>query len=632
MQKNQEISSSKIPINRELAFQSFFDSAPMMMGVVELNENDILHITDNEAAVKFFGINPTGKLASELGMSQSVIKEWIKHYRASEVSGTPLNFEYQHSPDEILSVTVSSMGDSRFSYIAQDISPTITRVREELAFSEDKFRMVLDNMSEGLMLFDAGKNLIYQNPASEKIHGFNRHPGEIKSSNLFVTWKAWDNNDNPIEAHEWPVSRVFKGEIVQSQIMRVLRVETGEEFYGSYNGCPIYDTHGNLVLGFITIRDITQEIKSRQVLEESEEHYREIANTLPQIVWTATPDGLVDWYNDWWFSYLDLPRGTLWDDKIHNPMHPEDADRVWPIWNESLETGKTFVMEQRFRRGSDKMYRWHLVRANPIRNEKGNIIKWIGSNTDIHDHKILLDKLETEKELREKFVAALSHDLRTPLTAAKMSAQILTRKAGDEKFVHKTSVRIAENMDRADHLIQDMLDASKVNAGEKLPLELGECNLKELISETVEDLSTVHGDRFRIHAPEEIIGHWSCRGLRRIIENLCQNAIKYGYPHSQVTISVSQDEKITCIKVHNHGPEIPKEDVARLFEPYRRAQSEQVKSQKGWGLGLTLVKGLAEAHNGSVWLESKENEGTTFIVRIPNFTDTHVPQTDRRDN
>ena len=632
MQKNQEIPSPKYLIDRELAFQSFFDSAPMMMGIVEIEGNDIRHITDNEAAMIFFGKKTSGNLAGQLGMSRKNINEWLEQYRKAEQTGKPVNFEYEHSPEKTLSVTVSYMEDSRFSYIAQDISQTIQRAREDLAFSEEKFRLVLDNMSEGLMLFDAGKNLIYQNPASIRIHGFHKHPGEIKSSNMFVTWKAWDSENKPIGTHQWPVSRVFNGEIVQSQIMRVLRVETGEEFYGSYNGCPIKDASGKIVLGFITIRDITQEIKSRQILERSEEHHREIANALPQIVWTARPDGFVDWYNDWWYSYLNLPRGILWDDQKLNPMHPDDVERVWPIWNESLRTGKTFVMEQRFRRGSDKMYRWHLVRAVPVRDDSGKIIKWIGSNTDIHDHKLLLEKLGTEKELREKFVAALSHDLRTPLTAAKMSAQILARKAGDEKFVHRSSVRIAENMDRADHLIQDMLDASKINAGEKLPLELGECNLSELISETVEDLSTVHGDRFRILAPDEIIGHWSCRGIRRIIENLCQNAIKYGYPHSPVTISATQDERNTCIKVHNQGPTIPAEDITRLFEPYRRAQSEQVKSQKGWGLGLTLVKGLAEAHKGSVWVESSETEGTTFVVKIPNFTDSPSPQTDRRDN
>ncbi|RZA20224.1 MAG: hybrid sensor histidine kinase/response regulator [Proteobacteria bacterium] len=138
-------------------------------------------------------------------------------------------------------------------------------------------------------------------------------------------------------------------------------------------------------------------------LAESEFKAREIANNLPMIIWTARPDGYVDWYNDWWYEYLGQPRGTEWDDPTVSPMHPDDVPLTIKIWNECLRTGKFYTMEQRFRRASDGEYRWHIVRGIPIRNEQGLITKWIGGNTDIHDAKCLAQELSLAKqELEEK--------------------------------------------------------------------------------------------------------------------------------------------------------------------------------------------------------------------------------------
>ena len=138
------------------------------------------------------------------------------------------------------------------------------RAEEALRGSEERFRAVLENMSEGVMLFDKEQNLIYQNAASLRIHGFNRaEEGQINHVQLPVTWKAWDKTGRPISFDDWPVSRVFRSERFAGQVLRVVRVETGQEFFGSYNGSPILDANGTLSLGFITIRDITEEFRAQ---------------------------------------------------------------------------------------------------------------------------------------------------------------------------------------------------------------------------------------------------------------------------------------------------------------------------------------------------------------------------------
>jgi PAS domain S-box-containing protein len=380
---------------------------------------------------------------------------------------------------------------------------------------------------------------------------------------------------------------------------------------------PYVDNDGSIMGVLAVVNDVTEQVKARKILEESEFHFRQLANSLPAIIWTATASFEVDWYNDWWFNYLSMPKGTTWDNKDLSPMHPDDIAPTRLNLEESRRTGKDFNMEQRFRRGSDGSYRWHVVRGVPVKDQDGRVIKWVGANTDVHDQKLLLQKLEEERDLREHFVATLSHDLRTPLTAAKMNAQIIARKSNDPDRVMKGAIKIEENLNRADTMIRDLLDASRVKAGQKLQMEMSECHLNTVISEVIEELSTIHGDRFKKYFTEDIVGEWSCSGIRRILENLCNNAIKYGSPTLPITISAIDDKKCILIKVHNEGNPISVKDQRTLFEPFKRAASPETLKEKGWGLGLTLVKGLAEAHGGSISVESALETGTTFTVKIP---------------
>jgi len=226
-------------------------------------------------------------------------------------------------------------------------------------------------------------------------------------------------------------------------------------------------------------------------------------------------------------------------------------------------------------------------------------------------------KLQEERALRERFVSTLAHDLRTPLTAAKMSSQLLLRSADDPARLQKLAGRIADNIDRADQMIRDLLDANRIKAGEKLPLEVDRCCLNEVAKQTLEELSSIHGDRFVLQASSILEGFWSPSGIRRILENLCGNGVKYGAPHRPVTVSLEADGGEVEIQVHNEGTPIPAAELPNLFEPFRRSSTARVSGERGWGLGLTLVKGIAEAHGGTVSVRSSETQGTVFTVRLP---------------
>ncbi|AEI61975.1 GAF domain-containing sensor histidine kinase [Corallococcus macrosporus] len=139
-------------------------------------------------------------------------------------------------------------------------------------------------------------------------------------------------------------------------------------------------------------------------------------------------------------------------------------------------------------------------------------------------------KLKVEQNLRDTFVAALTHDLRTPLAAAKVSVQLLGRRHGELPGVQTSVARVNGSLDRAERMIQNLLDASRIKAGKYVALDLGECDLHALTTQALDELSAVYPGRFILKAEGAFKMKADPLGLRRIVENLASNAAKYGAP------------------------------------------------------------------------------------------------------
>lgn len=224
--------------------------------------------------------------------------------------------------------------------------------------------------------------------------------------------------------------------------------------------------------------------------------------------------------------------------------------------------------------------------------------------------------LQEEKELREKFVSTLSHDLQTPIASMKIAGSLMVKKKNDQESFERNSERLFQNMHRLEHMIKDLLDANKIRGGKLLPIEVVEMDLNECIHDTLKELSLIYGDRFVFRQHEQLNGFWCRDAIQRILENLCTNAVKYGYNDTPITIHTETTSDQIKISVHNLGPMIDGEEREYLFEAFARARSAQLAKKKGWGLGLTLVKGLSEAMNGNVTVKSDE-KGTIFTVALP---------------
>ena len=260
----------------------------------------------------------------------------------------------------------------------------------------------------------------------------------------------------------------------------------------------------------------------------------------------------------------------------------------------------------------------------PEFSEEGEVVGFFGLVHDvsaIHRTEVRLreslGELEQLQELRERFISALTHDLRNPLTAARMAAEMVERYSDNAAARGRALGRLHGSLSRIDQMVTDLLDANRIKAGEVLPLPMEECDLGVLAEQCAEDLSMTFGDRFRLEQSGDLKGQWNCAGLRRVLDNLASNAAKYGAPGSPITIRCRDKEGGVELVVHNLGNPIPADEAPRLFEPFHRARAAEESGHKGWGIGLTLVKGIVEAHGGTVRVESGAESGTSFRVELP---------------
>ncbi len=229
----------------------------------------------------------------------------------------------------------------------------------------------------------------------------------------------------------------------------------------------------------------------------------------------------------------------------------------------------------------------------------------------------VVEFIEVHGDIQQKFIDTLTHDLKTPISVARMNAQVVLRSSDLAQPATDSIKRILVSLNRLNAMIHDLLDGSRVRAGERLSLQYIECDLESLIREVVDEMTMVHGDRFVLDSNGEFQGNWGADGLRRAVENLIGNAVKYGAPGTPIRVSLRGETATVEITVHNEGSVISANEIPQLFEKFGRSKSAEEGKQSGWGLGLTVVKGVVDAHKGKVRVQSGEGQGTSFTLEIP---------------
>jgi|KBSMisStandDraft_5_1062788.scaffolds.fasta_scaffold02747_2 PAS domain S-box-containing protein len=373
-----------------------------------------------------------------------------------------------------------------------------------------------------------------------------------------------------------------------------------------------------------------------RTLRESEAEFRQLADAMPQIVFSAGPGGEIDYFNRQWYEYTGLPEGQTGYDSWKQAYTQEGLRRVDEIWPHALRTGQPYEIEYELRR-HDGAFRWHLGRALPIRDERGEIVRWFGTNTDIHDRKqteqALAASLDAEQRARseaelasrmkDEFLATLSHELRTPLNAILGWSHIMRREGITGQLLERAAEVIERNARAQAQIIEDLLDMSAIISGKVRLTVTGPIDLPAVVAAAIEttrpaadakhitvkaEVDTV--ERLRINADPN--------RLQQVIWNLLSNAIKFTPEGGKVGLKVARAQNRVEISVTDTGQGIGADFLPYVFDRFRQADASTTRRHGGLGLGLAIVKQLVELHGGEVRAHSEgEGKGTTFFVTLP---------------
>jgi PAS domain S-box-containing protein len=371
------------------------------------------------------------------------------------------------------------------------------------------------------------------------------------------------------------------------------------------------------------ILDVGERRRAEQALRESEERYRLMAESLSVTIWTARPDGDFDYLNGEALRYFGLPMDDLLGSRWASVVHLDDVAAGAAAWAKSIRTGEPYQVEMRTRR-HDGQYRWHLVRALPMRAPDGHILQWLGSNVDVEDLRRARQTAEQAAQMKAAFLANMSHEIRTPMNAIVGMTSILL----DTRLTAEQAEAAEVIRSSGEHLlmvINDILDFSKIDAGqlemESLPFALrdGVESALDLVSAAALAKNLEVGYLLHPGVPDSLIG--DIGRLRQVLLNLLSNAVKFTPSGGQVSMDVSArvlDEGRHEIefRVQDSGVGIAPEAIGRLFTPFMQADASTTRKFGGSGLGLSISRRLVELMGGAIRVESGPGRGACFIFTI----------------
>jgi PAS domain S-box-containing protein len=386
--------------------------------------------------------------------------------------------------------------------------------------------------------------------------------------------------------------------------------------YFNFTYKALHDEKGD-IYGILNMAvDVTEMVKSRDLLKESESRFRQLADLMPEKVANTNSKGDFIYFNQGWLEYTGLTTKELIKKGWDNLIHPSEKEEYLKSWQNSLNTGRDFEMEFRYLNKKNK-YRWHLSRAEAVKDENGNIQMWICTATEIQ-------KIKLEEKRKEDFLKMVSHELKTPITSIKGYVQLLLSLLRSEREVQVSAKPYQMYLERVDHqisrltrLISEMLDLSRIEKS-KLDLQKESFSLNDLISETVQDINytnTEHNIRITEDHQCKIYGDKDRIG--QVLINLVTNAIKYSplNPDIEVQISKAEGGKVS-VSVKDFGIGIDTENQKKIFKRFYRVDRNSEETYSGFGIGLYLANEIIQRHNGSLSVKSEMGKGSVFTFTL----------------
>ncbi|NNB99426.1 PAS domain-containing protein [Corallococcus exiguus] len=382
-------------------------------------------------------------------------------------------------------------------------------------------------------------------------------------------------------------------------------------------GWVVRDATGTAIRMVGAMQDVTLRKAAADALRRSEEEFRTLAEALPEAVFVTAPDGSVVYVNGVLTEETGVSAETLLDRGYRHVIHPDDLASSGQAWVEALTRGDRYQAEHRVRY-RDGLYRWHLVRAMSVKDAEGRVIKWVGTSMDVHELRQAQAQQQQRADFEQQLIGIVSHDLRNPVSAILLGAASLMRREELDERSTKAVSRIQSAAERAHRMIRDLLDFTQARLGGGLHIQRRASDLHEIVDGVLEEIEATHPDReIRRRRSGSGLGAWDPDRLGQLAQNLVTNALKYSPRDTAIQVETHGGPDAVTLSIHNAGAPISPERMSHLFQPLQRPSGEVDHSSRSIGLGLYIVKQLVKAHGGIITVESTDEAGTTFTVRLP---------------
>ncbi len=548
--------------------------------------------------------------------------------------GVKKNFylDFQYAPLIDTSGKVSGVMAS-----VNDVTEKV-EARNKINDAERSLRLAVEAADMGTFDWNFGEDVFSSSPRLKEIFGF---AGNSNTTHQELI-NALHPDDKSIRDKAVEES-IEKGNL--SYEVRIIWPDQSIHWVSVYGKIIFTDDKTHRMYG--TVIDITDQQKATDELKENEAKFRLLADSMPQFVWTGDAAGNLNYFNQSVFNYTGLTSKRITDEGWLQIVHPEDQEENMRLWMESVASGKDFIFEHRFKR-NDGEYRWQLSRAAPQRSDSGKIQMWVGTSTDIHDHKIFRNKLELEVEERTReltganealvksnaelaqFAYVASHDLQEPLRKiqtfasriVELESEVLSAK-GKDYFA-----RIQASSLRMQQLILDLLSYSSTSTNDKkvqvTDLNFLLQNVMEQLKERIESKgATIKADLL----PTLKVVTFQ---FEQLLINILSNSLKYSKPDVPPVIIIKADivnandielpletkaQRYHLIKVSDNGIGFDPQFSERIFQVFQRLHGKD--QYEGTGVGLAICKKIVENHQGYIVAEGETGKGASFTIYLP---------------
>ncbi|HEX5668046.1 MAG TPA: ATP-binding protein, partial [Chitinophagaceae bacterium] len=413
------------------------------------------------------------------------------------------------------------------------------------------------------------------------------------------------------------------------QVIRIVFNNGDKDKWIVYSCNPLLDSQGVAVMVLATMTEITSQKEAEQLIRQSEEQLRFLAESIPQLVWMADENGHYEYRTGRWYEYSGLEQDD--EEVLDKMLHPEDRARINTLWNESLRSKKAFKDEARLKNRNGE-YRWHVLSGEPIINADGKVFKWIGVFNDIDEQKTSAEKLELLVALRtrelqrsnedlQQFAHVASHDLKEPLRKIKIFGSRLKDEYGsllpEKARLYLSKIEGAVN--RMGLMVDGVLQYSSLNASVQKAEKVDLYGLLDSIQSDLEMIIQQSGATINYSKLPVIEGAPVL--LYQLFYNLVNNSLKFRRENASPAINIrsevigSEEDLFLKLVIEDNGIGFEMEYAESIFNSFSRLNPKD--RFEGTGLGLALCKKIVERHSGTIEAWGDPDKGSIFTVYLP---------------